>query len=488
MRKHLVLTLFILTGGLRVVQAQIETTAYFMNSLPQSVIGNPAFVPTYKFSLTLPGTSVMAGYSNSGFSYNDLIKKENGKVTADLSKWIRTLPDKSNVTGSAQVDLLRLGVRINPRLYVTLSSTAKAYSLTLIPKDMAALFVDGTSLYVGKSVSTSPEAQLTSYLENALGFSYEVTKQLRIGARLKLLNGGVSINTKTSNLNVVVADSYNITAAADVRVKTSGLYDINQSGYSFSDEVGNYFKNTGWGIDLGATYKLTDKITLAASLIDIGQINWKNNTYEYSLDKATANYTFSGIDAKELFNGNSKPLDAQIDSIKEKFDWKEKQIGSFKTPLPSKMYLSGSYHITKSFTAGAILFAEKYHGRFGPGFALAMNKHFGKILSTSLSYTLSNRSFTNFGAGLSLNLAPVQIYLVGDNLLNMPILLATRGELNPYINSTQVFTLRAGINFVWGRTKDSDERGTSSKSFNSKKKKSTKQSTPDVIKIRKKRK
>jgi hypothetical protein len=487
MKKHLVLIIgTMVLAVINAAHAQIETTSYLMNSLSQSVISNPAFVPKYKFSLTLPGTSLMAAYSNNGFSYNDLIRKEDGKVIADLSKWAGKLPGKTNITTAFQVDLLRLGIRINPKLYITLNSTAKAYNLTIIPKDVASLFVNGTTPYVGKSLSMSPELQLTSYLENALGFSYEVTKQLRIGARLKMLNGIVGINTKTSDLNVAIADNYSITASADAKVQTSGLHNIDQSG-SFSDQISNYLQNKGWGIDLGGTYKLTDKLTLGASLIDIGQISWKNNTYEYSLDKATANYTFSGIDAKELFNGNSKPFKDQIDSIKNKFDWKEKQSGSFKSALPAKMYLSGSYEVTKGFTAGAIVFAEKFHGRFSPGLALAMNKNFGKVLSTSLSYTLSNRSFGNFGAGFSLNLAPVQIYLVGDNLLNMPVLLAAKGNMNSYINSTQVFTARAGINFVWGWIKNTDDQTKSDKSYNSKKKKNTKQGKPAAIQMRKKR-
>jgi hypothetical protein len=179
-------------------------------------------------------------------------------------------------------------------------------------------------------------------------------------------------------------------------------------------------------------------------------------------------------------------MEDQIDSIKNNFKPVEKQTSAFKTPLPSKMYLSGSFEVTKSFTAGAILFAEKFHGRFGPGLALAMNKNFGKVLSTSVSYTLSNRSFNNFGAGFSLNLAPIQIFVVGDNLLNLPVVLAAKQELNPYLNTTQVFNVRVGLNFVWGWTKNTDQKDTESKSFNSKKEKKTKQATPDHIKVRKK--
>jgi len=357
----------------------------------------------------------------------------------------------------------------------------------LVPKDIASLMANGTASYVGKNTSMSPELQLTSYLENALGFSYEVTKQLRIGARVKLLNGIVGMRTKASDLNIAVDENYNITAAADMRVLTSGIYDLNQSDYSFSDHVSNYFKNNGFGLDLGGTYKLTDKITLAASLTDIGQINWKNNTYEYTLDKTTAHYTFKGIEATDLLHNNTKPLEAQIDSIKKNFKPVEKQTGTFKSPLPSKMYLSGSFEVTKGFTAGAILFAEKFHGRFGPGLALAMNKNFGKVLSTSLSYTVSNRSYNNFGAGISLNLAPVQIFVVGDNLLNIPVVLAAKQELNPYLNSTQVFNVRAGLNFVWGWTKESNEKGQESKAYNSKGKKNGKQAKPDPIQMRRKR-
>jgi len=43
--------------------------------------------------------------------------------------------------------------------------------------------------------------------------------------------------------------------------------------------VGNYIfnKNNGVGIDLGAIYKYDEKITLYASIIDLGFIHWGSN-------------------------------------------------------------------------------------------------------------------------------------------------------------------------------------------------------------------
>jgi hypothetical protein len=71
----------------------------------------------------------------------------------------------------------------------------------------------------------------------------------------------------------------------------------------------------------------------------------------------------------------------------------------------------------------------------------------------SLSYTITNSSFNNLGAGLSLNLAPIQIYFAGDNILGAPLSLAANGNINSFINNAQYFNFRTGINFIFGRDK-----------------------------------
>src|SRR5580704_14209777 len=123
--KRTILIFILVQIGLPCV-AQTEATQYFMNSLPQVSINNPAFIPRYNFSIGLPVLSSMAfQYSNNGFSYNDLITKSNGEVVADLNKWNKALTQKNYITTSAQVDLLRIGVRVNRKVYLQLSSTAK---------------------------------------------------------------------------------------------------------------------------------------------------------------------------------------------------------------------------------------------------------------------------------------------------------------------------------------------------------------------------
>jgi hypothetical protein len=161
----------------------------------------------------------------------------------------------------------------------------------------------------------------------------------------------------------------------------------------------------------------------------------------------------------QLLNGNSDYASAQLDSIKKEFKLQESQGNSFSSPLPGKMYLSGNYEVMKNFSVGALFHTEKYQGRIASGLSLMANKNFGRTISTSVSYSVSNRSFNNLGAAVSFNLAPIQFYIASDNLIRMPLSLAANQELNSFVNHTQVFNLRLGLNIVWGwTTEDGEDR------------------------------
>ncbi len=481
--KRLLPGFFILMAVLP-VSAQIEGTQYFMNSLPQVVSNNPAFVPKYKFSFGLPGiSSVGAGYYNNGFSYNDLISKSNGEIKADLSKWVKSLTNKNYITTTAQVDVLRFGFTINPKLYIQANMTVYEYARLQVPKGFASLFVNGTAPLVGTNTRFSPQAEGLAYLESALGGSYQVDEKLTVGARFKYLSGIANATTVSSEMNINVGNDYQLSAIADLNLKTSGIHNNGR-------DARNFRSNTGYGIDLGATYKLADRLTLAASIVDLGKITWKNNPYSYTLNKTTASYSFSGIDLKEVIKGNNNYLQSQTDSIQNRFKPKEKAIGSYSSWLPAKMYLSGNYELMKNLNVGAVFFTEKFQGRVSSGGSASLIKHFGKWISTSLSYTMSNRSYNNIGAGLSFNLAPVQLYVVGDNLLRIPGSLITTGQLNSYLNSTQVFNLRFGLNLVWGWNKGIDKLPRNTKSYNGKEKDASKekptQGNSNYMKVREK--
>ncbi len=437
--------------------SQVEGTMPFMKSLPQITYYNPAFKPEYKFSFGLPGSSVFYQYSNNGFNYNDFISKQNGDLTADMGKLYAKMKGENYINNNVQADLLRMSVKANARLYLTFNVTAKTYSRLMLPKELVGVFANGTAAYVNNTAALSPQAEALSYAEIGLGAAYTVNKKLTVGAKLKLLKGAMNVTTQKALFNLSLSDTYAITAKGDADIRTSGVHNLNQTGYDAGKNWRDFTNNTGFAFDLGATNRLIDRLTVGVSVIDIGGITWENDLYGYQLDPKKASYTFAGIDAKKLLDGNSDYTSSLSDSLDAKFKFTEGRIGSYYTALPTKMYATGVYELKRNLTVGALLSAENFRGRFMTGFTASLNKEFGRRVGASLSYTITNSLFNNLGAGLSFNFAPIQIYFVGDNMLGAPFSYLSNGSYNSFLNSTQYFNFRTGINFIFGREKTQEK-------------------------------
>ncbi|MBL7850271.1 MAG: hypothetical protein JNN04_05165 [Cyclobacteriaceae bacterium] len=457
--------------------AQTEGTLYFMNSLPQVVEANPALVPRYKTAIGLPGISSFGGvYSNNGFTADQFITKVNGVSAIDLTGWTQSLAEKNYVNVAGFADLFRVGLRVNPKWYVMASSTVKQYSSAMIPKGLASAFVDGTSTLVNSYSNTSPQVEMLSYLQTALGASYQVNGRLTVGGRIKFLNGLANVTTERSSMIVEVDNNYRMTLTGDALVKTAGIPASGSTDYQLGENLGN---NHGWGLDLGVSYNAVERLQLSAAINDVGFISWGNNIRSYSLDPSKAQYVFSGFDVNQLLDDNSGYLRQQLDSLEAKFKMTETPSGSYTTSLPSRYYLAARYELVPKLWVGTLFFGEGFRDRFAAGMTASLNKDFGNWLSASFTYTVSNRSYNNIGAGLSFNLSPVQFYILGDNLLMAPATLVAGDSFNDYLNNSQLLTVRAGLNLVfgWDRTATSKSKPSNDAANPKKQSKKTKTKT-----------
>jgi hypothetical protein len=442
---------------------QIETTQYFMNTLPQVVDSNPAFLPKFSYAIGLPFSRVSANYANNGFAYNDAIRLENGKRVFDVARWTAALPEKTYVTSASQVDLFRLGIKVGANVYVSLHSSAREATQAMFPKDIAVLLAGGTAAYVGKTASLAPHFDGMTFWETGVGISAAPTEKLRLGFKLKKVYGAHALKTEKAELLLSVGDNYEMNLSADAHIMTSGLQD---STFNFR----NYLSNSGWSGDLGFTYQLLPKLTLAASVVDIGYIKWRNNLVDYKINKDEASYSFSGFEMQDLLEGNTSAFEQQLDSLMEDFKPQESAGTAFSMMLPAKFYASISYNLMESFTVGGLFIAENYNGHTGMGWTTSLNKNFGRWLSTSISYTVSHRSYNNLGAGIALKLGPLQVYAVGDNVVGLPVTYFKTGNINAHMNKAHLFNGRAGINFVWGWKKGSGpKQEVQNESYNGKK-------------------
>ncbi len=224
--------------------------------------------------------------------------------------------------------------------------------------------------------------------------------------------------------------------------EVDGAYDIlnGLQVIDFSSEGGN----TGFGFDLGITANLTDKLTLSASIIDIGSITWKTDTYEYT---TRGKYNYGGLDLFSYSNADTlntqlltEDLERIADELTDKLDIRNTtEPGySYTTPLHTRGYLSGTYQLMDDLTVGALFYFDNTRIGTQPGFAISARKPFGKWVTAGATYAVRNGRFNNLGVNATGHFGPLQIYLATDNII---------GAVNP-LGSKNV-NLRLGFNLVF---------------------------------------
>ena len=423
--------------------AQQEAVLHTMRSLPQAHYTNPAVAPEQQFYLGLPGiSSTYLSFSNSGFNYNTIFNRDKeGNLIIDLPRFQENLAEKNYLSAIAHTDVLSLGLKINARMYLFMSSTIKANTRFMYPEGLTGLILNGNGAYLGESVSFSPAADHISYLENAIGASYIVNNQLTVGATLKQLKGLANIRTEQSDFSLYTdAQTYALQLTGNMQVLTAGIYGLAEGDSDPANLQYSDFKNNGFALDLGATYKISSRLELGFSALNLGFINWKTDLHEYYMNETEI--AFKGLNAQEMANGESG-VEEFYDQINEALDLKERKLASYRTGLPTQFYLSTRYQLARNLNASGLLFSEIYNGRFMPAFSAALNKDFGRHLSTTVSYTAVNRSYNNIGAGFSFRFIPFQFYLLSDNFISAPL----------FYRSAKAFNLRLGLNLVFGYRK-----------------------------------
>ncbi|MFP5041959.1 DUF5723 family protein [Parasediminibacterium sp. JCM 36343] len=429
--------------------AQEVLTLYNMKSLPQAMYQNPGKMPQTKINISLPViSSTSVGYTNNGFTLSDLIEKRgpNDSLYLTADNMLSKLKDTKNLLAtSVATDIFGVGFRVKQNYY-SFSARVKSDIALSYSKDMMVFLLKGNTAFLGKEANFELKANSSTYMEYGLGFTH-LTKdeKLSYGVKVKLLSGIANVNTERAHISVSTDSlDYGMKTTPDILINSS-LID---TGSIANDAVSkNIFgPNKGFGIDLGAEYKINDKFTVSASVIDLGFINWSGNVSNYRSNPNNPSFTFTGYDLKSFFNGSDlQPhLDSISDSLKNTF-YPLKSTNSYSTKLNTKLFAGVTYQITNDLTAGLLLYGKFVNDNFYSGLAISLNEAVGKWLNVSGSCSIANGT-SNFGLGASLNLLPVQIYAISDNIFAL-------GQ----VDHTHNTNAHVGINLSFGRIKKGDK-------------------------------
>jgi len=429
-------------------QAQQELGLHFADDIWQASQTNPAMMNDHRLVIALPG--VAAGFYHPAFSINDALSTRSGTTYINLDEVIPELEDNNQLFAGFQGDILGAAYRFGD-IQVGASWSVRGSAYADYTREALDVLWNGNGGYIGETVNVATTFQFTAYNEIGISGAYNWRDKFSIGAKLKYLSGFSDLSTDRGEqvLSLETSDDvYQSAFTTDYVFRRAGFptvdgaYDIlnGLQIFNFSTQSGN----TGFGFDVGITANLTDKLTLSASVIDLGSINWKTDTYEYT---SRGKYNYGGLDLFSYSSADTlntqlltEDLEQIADDLTDKLDIRNttEPNYSYTTALHTRGYLSGAYKLMDDLTLGALFYLENTPLGTQPGFAISGRKPFGKWVTLGASYAMRNEGFNNLGLNATGHFGPLQVYVVSDNIA---------AAINPY--GSKNFNLRVGFNLVF---------------------------------------
>lgn len=428
---------------------QQSNTFYLMHQVPQSNLLNPAIQAACKWYVGIPVlASSHISYSNTAFTYNDLAGTDTWNLEGVYSQMHRV----DLVSAEAILYPVSIGYR-HRSYYFTLHIAEKAHAYQTVPRELAEMVVFGNGPYVGKTENFRAFRPAGYYQrEYSLGVSKVLNRRWTAGARARLLFGKARLVSNRSDMrfttgehsfDLLLEGSFNVNSSLPATISQDP--DGNITGISLDEvnikELLLNRGNPGFAVDLGMVYRMDERTTLSASLLDLGLVRWRTDLNNV---KGTGSFPYQGVDAgTDVISFDF--AEEILDSILNSFDFTVTQR-PFSSTLPLQLYLGGSYRLNERFSLGAVnrnvIFRSKVHSSVT---LLAQADLGGRLLGTA-SWSYLNNSLLNIGAGIAYHGSGFQIHAVSDNLL---------GFFFPF--DTRTVNLRVGFNLLFGCPRNKQE-------------------------------
>lgn len=431
------------------VQAQQELGLHFVDDIWQVSQTNPAKMNDHRLVVALPGAT--AGFYHPAFSINDALPTRSGTTYINLDEIVPALDDNNQLLAGFQGDIIGAAYRMGD-FQIGASWSVRGNAYADYTREAIDVLWNGNGDYVGETVNVAAVFQFTSYNEIGISGAYSWRDKISVGAKFKLLNGFSDFSTDRNDqvLSLETADDvYQSAFTTDYVFRRSGFPTVDGAYellnglqvYNFNNQSGN----TGFGFDVGVTANLTDKLTLSASVIDLGSLTWKTDAYEYT---TRGKFNYGGLDLFSYSSADTlntqlltEDLERIADDLTDKLEIRNttEPNYSYSTPLHTRGYFSGTYELMDDLTVGALFYFENTRLGTKPGFAISGRRPFGKWVTLGATYAMRNGRFNNLGLNATGHFGPLQVYVVSDNIA---------AAVNPY--GSKNVNLRVGFNLVFG--------------------------------------
>ena len=435
---------------------QNKQVLYDFAGLPQTLLINPGAEVRNKFHFGFPLFSQVAVQGGiTAFSAYDIIADNGIDINAKINEVVQDFGKAEFVEVNQQIEALSGGFRLNENNYLSFGYYQEFNFLAKIPRDVIDLIYEGnTDINRQYSINKlSARAELLGVFH--IGISKEINKKWQVGARAKLYSSALNVNSKhtkgslktTYGTNNIYEQQLN---DIDFLAQTSGVLiddtDVLTPSYFVKKML--LGGNLGLGVDLGFTHHLDKQWTVSGSAIDLGFIYNTQDVESYGLK---GDFKVDGIN---LNFDEDNPTDYWND-LRDRFNEEvvlDTITSSYVSTRPLKLYAGLNYTFGKklddcrfdmrpglySNKVGFQLFSTVGSVHSYLAATLFFERWFSKYFQAKVTYTVDPYSFSNLGAGLSIQLGPVNIYLLADNLLYLNNIYAAKSA-----------NVQLGVNFIF---------------------------------------
>ena len=332
--------------------AQTAKSAYFLDGTYHNFKLNPAMEAERGFFSIGLGNLTIGANSNVGIS--DFLYPQGDKLatfmsgSVDQEEFLNRLPQSIRFGLNFDETLMALGFRLFGG-YTSFSLSMHSSTSMAMPKGFFEFAKKGLqeSSYNFSGINLNT----MNYAAATLGYSHEVYKGLRVGVNLKFLTGLAYADATFDKFNVELSeDRWKIEAHAQAQAATFAevIYDDSEDAIQNIKIVSLAPAAKGFAMDFGAVYDMYEFVpglTLSASLLDLGKINWQ---YMMSLENGDTPIEWTGLTDADI-NDIGGAIDAEFEKLGEAaekmMELKVYDRKAVATKLGATMYLGAEYNM-----------------------------------------------------------------------------------------------------------------------------------------------
>lgn len=392
--KHIFAAAAVLSATAAFANDDAARTAYFLDGYIYRHNLNPAFADDHGYvSIPVLGNINAGMLSNVGVN-TFLYKLPSGQLTTFMSptvganEFLDKLKNNNHINFATSLPVISVGFRAF-KGYNTISLSTSVAGGVNIPKSLFEFMKLGQTGESSTYSINDMRVKATATAQLALGHSHNITKDIRIGAKLKFILGLGYADAYIDNAQITMSQNiWKVSATGRLDMAAgSGLYvptraeagrsidrPEQRNQISWDDIDYDSFSPSGFGlgVDLGASWNTpVPGLTVSASVLDLGFVSWSHNIKARTpgLDWSFDGFKDIALDSSQP-NYNENKLDEQadrlFDDLGDCFNFqRESNGGSHTTALAATIHLGAEY--TMPFykkLKGGFLFTQHINGPF----------------------------------------------------------------------------------------------------------------------------